>query len=497
MATAKLSYMLQDSSLMNPYVHETGIRAKSKSDFWSTPTSNAAQPASKTPSASSMWGPSLSVLSNNTASSTVPPHHGHNALAALAANSEPVSSNEPAPTPSAMTSPSFEQASLGTANSHLASRQNSHSDSPSPVLATPLLMGSANAMPSTPQTVSAKGASSASHTPSFNDEIINTAIVVKNIPFAIKKEQLIDFMTQLGLPLPYAFNYHFDNGVFRGLAFANFATAEETSAVIGSLNGRELGGRRLRVEYKKMLPYQERERIEREKRERRGQLEEQHQKPDPSQSPLVQPASHQHSHHSLSSALSSGSLASLAHVEPATTLASRTSSRGSSSGHFLSGLAPLAVDMNDPEVLDTYTSLVAFKKDSANRDLVIPAAQAVQWTPNQTHVLNSLCERLELTCGVNDEQDVYIAKRSKSDESDAHLSGLLRYAVPSLSGLRSKASPGIPLQAATVGHHAPAAMHHPSFPNVSSSLAHDNGLHRWNSVGNLSGAASAGSSYAK
>lgn len=108
------------------------------------------------------------------------------------------------------------------------------------------------------------------------EELIPTAIVIKNIPFAVKKEQLVQLMTEINLPLPYAFNYHFDNGVFRGLAFANFTTAEETGTVIDMLNGFELQGRKLRVEYKKMLPIQERERIEREKRERRGQLEEQH-----------------------------------------------------------------------------------------------------------------------------------------------------------------------------------------------------------------------------
>ena len=112
--------------------------------------------------------------------------------------------------------------------------------------------------------------------PDPDDELIPTAIVIKNIPFAVKKEQLVQLMTELNLPLPYAFNYHFDNGVFRGLAFANFTSAEETAAVIDTLNHFELQGRKLRVEYKKMLPLQERERIEREKRERRGQLEEQH-----------------------------------------------------------------------------------------------------------------------------------------------------------------------------------------------------------------------------
>lgn len=109
-----------------------------------------------------------------------------------------------------------------------------------------------------------------------DEELIPTAIVIKNIPFAVKKEQLVQLMTDLRLPLPYAFNYHFDNGVFRGLAFANFTTAEETAQVIESMNHFELHGRKLRVEYKKMLPLAERERIEREKRERRGQLEEQH-----------------------------------------------------------------------------------------------------------------------------------------------------------------------------------------------------------------------------
>ena len=110
-----------------------------------------------------------------------------------------------------------------------------------------------------------------------DEELIPTAIVIKNIPFAVKKEQLVQLMTEMGLPLPYAFNYHFDNGIFRGLAFANFTTADETAIVIEALNHYELLGRKLRVEYKKMLPLAERERIEREKRIKRGQLEEQHQ----------------------------------------------------------------------------------------------------------------------------------------------------------------------------------------------------------------------------
>jgi RNA recognition motif-containing protein len=58
----------------------------------------------------------------------------------------------------------------------------------------------------------------------------------------------------LDVPAAYAFNYHFDNGVFRGLAFANYRTPEETEIVVNTINGLEIGGRKLRVEYKKMLP---------------------------------------------------------------------------------------------------------------------------------------------------------------------------------------------------------------------------------------------------
>jgi RNA recognition motif-containing protein len=124
--------------------------------------------------------------------------------------------------------------------------------------------------------------------PGDPDQLIPTAIVIKNIPFAIRKETLAQLMTDLHLPQPYAFNYHFDGGIFRGLAFANFQSPEDTRMVIETMNGLEVHGRKLRVEYKKMLPEAERERIEREKRERRGQLEEQHRGPVLHQQPSLQ-----------------------------------------------------------------------------------------------------------------------------------------------------------------------------------------------------------------
>ncbi|CAG8515756.1 6272_t:CDS:2 [Ambispora gerdemannii] len=99
-------------------------------------------------------------------------------------------------------------------------------------------------------------------------ETIPTAIVIKNIPFSIKRDALLAILNNLDIPKPYAFNYHFDNGVFRGLAFANYRTPEETDLVVSALNGYEVSGRKLRVEYKRVLPAAEREAKEREKAEK-------------------------------------------------------------------------------------------------------------------------------------------------------------------------------------------------------------------------------------
>ncbi|KAJ1043264.1 hypothetical protein NDA11_003512 [Ustilago hordei] len=104
-----------------------------------------------------------------------------------------------------------------------------------------------------------------------DDDVIPTAIVLKNIPFSVTREQLLQIIEDLGIPMPYAFNYHMDQGVFRGLAFANFRSAEEADAVVAALNGFDVSGRKLRVEYKKVLQAGEKERIEKEKAIKRMQ----------------------------------------------------------------------------------------------------------------------------------------------------------------------------------------------------------------------------------
>lgn len=212
-----------------------------------------------------------------------------------------------------------------------------------------------------------------------DDELIPTAIVIKNIPFAVKKEQLVDIMTQMGLPLPYAFNYHFDNGVFRGLAFANFTSADETAQVITGLNHFELQGRKLRVEYKKMLPLQERERIEREKRERRGQLEEQHR-------PLG--GNPLHSQPSMSS------MSSHVHANSPSPLSAQN---GSQPGF----------DLNDAATLGFYSELLLFKDDHSREALIFPTSV----TPAQRRVIHTLAHHMGLahiSNGENDRRQVHV-----------------------------------------------------------------------------------------
>ncbi|EMC97699.1 hypothetical protein BAUCODRAFT_463078 [Baudoinia panamericana UAMH 10762] len=229
-----------------------------------------------------------------------------------------------------------------------------------------------------------------------DEELIPTAIVIKNIPFAIKKEQLVAIMTDMGLPLPYAFNYHFDNGVFRGLAFANFTNPEETGAVIDAMNHFELNGRKLRVEYKKMLPAAERERIEREKRERRGQLEEQHRPMAPS---TLQT---QGSISSLSSRLQNHSPSPL----------SARSMRPNGWVDTPTGESPQIgndVDMNDPQTLQYYTKLLLFKEDPSRELIVLPPTLS----PPERRIVHTLAHHMGLghmSKGEADRRAVHVYK---------------------------------------------------------------------------------------
>jgi hypothetical protein len=240
-----------------------------------------------------------------------------------------------------------------------------------------------------------------SHDPS-DEELIPTAIVIKNIPFAVKKEQLVQLMTDLRLPLPYAFNYHFDNGVFRGLAFANFTTSEETAQVIETMNHFELHGRKLRVEYKKMLPLAERERIEREKRERRGQLEEQHRPLGGGNGLQTQP-----SFSSLASHLPTSS------PSPVSAMRGGPASMGRQSPsipawHSMTDYTA-EVDLNDPQVLQFYSQLLLFKESPERESMTFPPTLS----PSQRRIIHTLAHQLALahvSKGQGEQRQVHIFK---------------------------------------------------------------------------------------
>ncbi|KAH9234267.1 r3h domain-containing protein [Colletotrichum chrysophilum] len=249
------------------------------------------------------------------------------------------------------------------------------------------------------------------------EQLIPTAIVIKNIPFAVRKETLAAVMMDMHLPQPYAFNYHFDNGVFRGLAFANFQSPEDTKIVIEAMNGMEVHGRKLRVEYKKMLPEAERERIEREKRERRGQLEEQHRAPMLHQQPSLQTLN----------SMSSNSNRSALGTSP---LTSHTVSHAN--------VATGDVNLNDPETLEFYTELTLFKRDSSREILIFPASVS----PEQRRQIHILAHNMGLehnSIGEADSRQIHILKRPQPSPTtqnhlpavglDYHKKGLSRAAT--------------------------------------------------------------------
>jgi RNA recognition motif-containing protein len=76
-------------------------------------------------------------------------------------------------------------------------------------------------------------------------DIIDTAIVIKNIPFSYPEETFREKLFEdLSLSPPDAFNYHRHrtDGVFRGLAFANFKDPNHALEAVSVLNKFKLEG---------------------------------------------------------------------------------------------------------------------------------------------------------------------------------------------------------------------------------------------------------------
>jgi RNA recognition motif-containing protein len=266
--------------------------------------------------------------------------------------------------------------------------------------------------------------------PAGDEQLIPTAIVIKNIPFAVRKEMLLDLMISMRLPTPYAFNYHFDQGVFRGLAFANFSTAEETRAVIQHMDGLEVSGRKLRVEYKKMLPEAERERIEREKRERRGQLEEQHRGPMLHSQASIQSLASLSASQAGGGGMGNGSLGNSTggggnQSRPPTVRGYSSNMAAAPPWGSVDNLshqqqqqqqqqqqrAADEINFNDPETLEFYTQLALFKRDDTREIHIFP----VTVTPSQRRTIHVLAQHLGMwheSVGNGDSRQVHVSKVS-------------------------------------------------------------------------------------
>ena len=204
----------------------------------------------------------------------------------------------------------------------------------------------------------------------------------------------------MSIPTPYAFNYHLDQqGSFRGLAFANFRQAADADAVVAALNGFDVQGRKLRVEYKKVLQAGEKERIEREKairRMRSMQLEKEQQQAvqqayddfGPVTAPPFTPQ-RSFSSGTYQQQQYSPPLPPLPLSQPFNPVASppmapatpNPSEKCSSSNEL---------DLNDPSTLEIYSRILLFKDDRMRDELAFSRTL----TPKQRRVVHLIAQKL-------------------------------------------------------------------------------------------------------
>jgi len=79
----------------------------------------------------------------------------------------------------------------------------------------------------------------------------NNTLVLKNLPFNLKTEKLQEILNNFEVR-PTSVNYHVDaSGMFRGMAFAKYKNIDESSKAYELLNGLEVAGRKIRVEFKR------------------------------------------------------------------------------------------------------------------------------------------------------------------------------------------------------------------------------------------------------
>lgn len=244
----------------------------------------------------------------------------------------------------------------------------------------------------------------------------------------------------MSIPTPYAFNYHLDQqGAFRGLAFANFRQAVDADAVVAALNGFDVQGRKLRVEYKKVLQASEKERIEREKalrRMRSMQLEKEVGGVTPVYEDYGTPINSAASAFTPQRSFSSGSYQQQQQQQQYSP--PHVSTMPSPYNHPMASApaAPQAfppapssdkasaneLDLNDPSTLEIYSRILLFKDDRMRDEL----AFSRMLTPKQRRVVHLIAQKLGVYHYSVGEGDERYAVVTRIDPQRVSLSDLVR-----------------------------------------------------------------------
>lgn len=79
----------------------------------------------------------------------------------------------------------------------------------------------------------------------------NATLVIKNLPFHLKHDKMMDMLAKMDIHVQ-SLNFHYDAaGTFRGMAFAKFKAMPDAVKAFDLLNGLDVGGRKIRIEYKR------------------------------------------------------------------------------------------------------------------------------------------------------------------------------------------------------------------------------------------------------
>lgn len=181
------------------------------------------------------------------------------------------------------------------------------------------------------------------------------------------------------------------------MAFANFRQPADADAVVVALNGFDVQGRKLRVEYKKVLQAGEKERIEREKairRMRSMQLEKEQSGPQQYDEfgAMAQPFTPSRSFSGGSPYGPQYSPPAMPPPMPVPQPYNPASSppMPSATPSSEKGSLPTELDLNDPSTLEIYSRILLFKDDRMRDELAFSRTLS----PKQRRVVHLIAQKL-------------------------------------------------------------------------------------------------------